>query len=223
MRPLRPSILALVISLAIAGTACGGTSGDAQRAVADASQTISDATAEGGAMAEAFAEAREKLRTENLPLGHRDGLPKAELSPQGDLLIEGNAVPLTEAQREAALAYRNEVLAVAEAGMVMGEKGADIAGDALALAARGLFGGDTSEAEKAIEAKGKAMEDDAQRLCDRIGGLEAAQERLAALVPEFKPYADAQRIDAECDFDHAGDGNDAPAAEVEPAADTVST
>lgn len=209
--------LAFALLLALAGTACTEVADGARQTAAEATQAAADATAkaasEGGVMSEAFAEAREKMQTQNLPLGAVDGLPKAELTPQGDLLVDGVAVPMTPVQRDAALAFRGEMLAIGEAGMVMGEKGAAIASDALALAATGLFGGDTREGEARIEAKGKAMEADAMKLCERVAGLEAAQTRLADLLPAFAPYAKAMNLEADCNR----------ADETPPAPPTVST
>lgn len=199
MNTLRRSTLVLALMLAVPIAGCSDDArSDANKAVDDAQAAVNEAAAEGGAMSQAFAEAREKLRTENLPLSAGDGVPKAELTPQGDLLINGVAVPVNAEQREAVLAFRSETLAVADAGMAMGEKGVEIAGDALALAAKGIFGGDTAEGEARIEAKGKAMETEALALCERVVALEAAQDRLASVLPAFKPYAKAIDVEADC-------------------------
>ena len=198
MNRSRLTTLTIALALALGSTACSEAANEARQTAAEATQTIADATAETGAVSEALAEARKELHDGNLPLSGGEGVPKAELTPQGDVLINGVALPMTAAQREAALAYRTEILAVADAGMVMGEKGAGIAGDALALAATGLFGGDTTAGEARIEAKGKAMEAEALALCRRVVGLESAQNRLAELLPEFKPYAGAMNIEGDC-------------------------
>lgn len=199
MNALSRTPLALVLIAALSGVACSEEArNDARQATAEAKATVDDAVAQTGVVSEALAEAREKMKTENLPLGSADGLPKAELTPQGDVLINGVAVPMTPAQREAALAYRTEILAVADAGMVMGEKGVAIAGDALALAATGIFGGDTTEGEARIEAKGKAMEAEGLAMCQRVASLEIAQNRLAELLPAFQPYAKAMNVKADC-------------------------
>ncbi|MGL6289611.1 MAG: hypothetical protein ACRC2H_02875 [Silanimonas sp.] len=202
MNRSRLTTLTIALALALGSTACSEAADEARQTASEATQGIandaSEAAAEGGVMAEAFAEAAEEMRTENLPLGSVEGLPKAELTPQGDLLIDGVAVPMNTAQREAALAYRGEVVAIGEAGMAMGQKGMDIAGDALALAAKSMLGGDTAENEARIEAKGKAMEVEGLALCERVESLAAAQSRLAELLPEFKPYAEAMNVEADC-------------------------
>lgn len=215
MTALRRSPLALVLLLSLVAAGC---TEEARQSAAEAKAAVAEATAEGGTIDRALDEAREKLNTENLSLGGVDGLPKAELTPQGDLLINGVAVPMTPAQREAALAYREQLLAVAESGMAMGKDGVAIAGDALALAAAGLLGADTTLREAGIEAKGKAMEAAALALCERVEGLDAAQSRFAELMPEFKPYVKAIDISADCNVAGTTDDAEVQAEEAAPEA-----
>jgi len=199
MRLSRLSPIALALTLALAGTACGEQARSTAQQIADeARQGVAEATAAGGEVDKALAEASRKLQEENLSL-QVDGVgPKAELTPQGDLLINGTAVPLSAEQRDAALAYRKEVLAVAEAGMAIGRQGAAIGGEAAALAIESIFGGKTEGAEARIEAEAKKIEAAALALCDQVEGLELAQERLTALVPEFAPYAKSINVDTDC-------------------------
>ena len=123
-------------------------------------------------------------------------------------------------------------LKLAEAGMDIGVQGADLgmkaAGDAIAS----IFRGDTDGVEKRIEAEAQRLEASALRLCDSLPALLAAQQALAAAVPEFAPYAtmDAGDID-DCRDDHTPsdppDGDTATAAinaaaEADAAADAAS-
>lgn len=199
MRLSRLSPLALALTLALAGTACGEQArSTAQQIAEETRQGVAEATAAGGEVDQALAEARRKLQEENLSLQMEEGGPKAELTPQGDLLINGTAVPFNAEQREAALTYRKEVLAVAEAGMAIGRQGAAIGGEAAALAIESIFGGNAERAEARIEAEAKKIEAAALALCDQVEGLEVAQERLTALVPEFAPYAKSINVDTDC-------------------------
>ncbi len=161
-------------------------------------------------------QAQQTLQAESLPLTGSDGAPRAELTAQGDLLIDGVAVPMSAAQRASALAYRAEVLAVAEIGMAMGKQGVAIAGDALALAAAGIFGGETQGIEARIEAKDKAMEAGARTLCERLNALAAAQKQLIAVLPEFKPYAKEIKVTADCAADDTTEGAETPTEAAEP-------
>jgi hypothetical protein len=199
MRVSRFSPLALALTLALAGTACGEQARSTAQQIADETrQGVAEATAAGGEVDKALAEASRKLHEENLSLQVEGVGPKAELTPQGDLLIDGTAVPFTDEQRDAALAYRKEVLAVADAGMAIGRQGAAIGGEAAALAIESIFGGNPDGAEARIEAEAKKIEAAALALCDQVEGLEAAQERLTALVPEFAPYAKSINVDTDC-------------------------
>ena len=168
----------------------------------------------------ALEEARKELATENISIGdgfnmningHKihhsdDGLPKAEITPQGDLLVEGKAVDVTPVQRQQLLAYRGQIIGIAEAGMAIGAKGADIAGEAMNGVVGLIFGG--KEAEKAfeqrMEAQGEKIKVEAVKLCAQLPGLLAGQQALAATLPEFKPYA---RMTQE-DIDDCGKGDE---------------
>ncbi|MDI1253254.1 DUF2884 family protein [Thermomonas sp.] len=169
----------------------------------------------------AINEARAELRTKNISIsdgfnininGHKihrsdANLPKAEITPQGDLLIEGKTVAVTPAQRQQLLAYRGQIIGVAEAGMAIGAKGADIAGEALGGVVGAIFGGKDGEKdfEQRMEAQGKRIEAEAMRLCTQMPALLASQQALSASIPEFKPYA---RMTQE-DIDDCGkDGKD---------------
>lgn len=164
-------------------------------------------TALGRQIDGAMRKARQELHTENINLNeglsigtqaHRrntGGVPKGEITPAGDFLIEGKAVPLDATQRALMLEYRGHVLAIADAGMALGVKGADLGMQAAGEAIRGIFTGNPEEIEKRIEAQAAGMEAEAARLCDRLPAMRATQERLAAALPAFKPYARMDQSD----------------------------
>lgn len=153
----------------------------------------------------AFDEARKELREKNLSLNSHieidiDGkharhatarLPKAEITPQGDLLIEDKPVPIDPAQRRQLLDYRQHVIALAEAGIAIGGKGVDIAGEALGGALGAAFGGQQArqDFERRMQAKSDQIEAEARALCGQLPPLLALQQSLAASLPAFKPYA----------------------------------
>ncbi len=153
----------------------------------------------------AINEARAELRTKNISIsdgidininGHKihrsdSDLPKAEITPQGDLLIEGKAATVTPAQRQQLLTYRGQIIGLAETGMAIGAKGADIAGEALGGVVGAIFGGKDHEKdfEQRMEAQGKKIEAEAMKLCTQLPALLATQQALSASMPEFKPYA----------------------------------
>ena len=160
---------------------------------------------------EALAHARKELREGNISLngdlaidvnGHRvrrpdAALPKAEITPQGDLLVDGKPVAIDAAQRRQLLDYRQHVIALAEAGMAIGGKGADIAGEAVSGALSAAFGGEQArqDFERRMQAKGAAIEAEARKLCVQLPPLLALQQSLASSLPAFKPYATMTQAD----------------------------
>lgn len=190
--------ISLLATLAAATACTGQDRAEIDRSLSDARKAVETATTEDGAVTQALAEARRKLHEENLKLDSGSSGPKVELTPQGELLIDGTAVPLDEAQREAALAYRAELLKVADAGMGLGQQGAAIAGQAATQVLGGLFTGKADEAAARIEAEAKRIEEAALALCKDLEGLEPAQARFAELVPEFRPYTKKINIKTDC-------------------------
>ncbi len=159
----------------------------------------------GRQVEKALAEARKELATKNISISdgislnvngrqiHRSGsdLPEAEITPEGDLLIEGKAVTVTPGQRQQVLAYRGQIIHVAEAGIAIGAKGADIAGEVVGGVVGAIFGGKDNEKafEQRMEAQGKKIEAEAMKLCTLLPALLASQQALSTSLPEFKPYA----------------------------------
>jgi hypothetical protein len=162
----------------------------------------------------ALRKAREELETSNIDIsrgvdiqtgedghhiaigaGHGDG--KAEITRAGDLLLAGKAANITPAQRALLLQYRQQIISVAEAGMAVGVKGADLAGQALSDTFSGLIHGNSEEAGKHLEAEGKKLEAEAHRICTFLPGLMQTQQQLAASLPDFKPYATMTQKDVE--------------------------
>jgi hypothetical protein len=163
----------------------------------------------------ALAEARRELHAGNLELGdglditlngaristgRKDGsLPKAEITPQGDLLVAGTAVDVTEAQRQQLLAYRMGLIGIAEAGIRIGGQGADLAGEALSGVAGAIFGGQQGGQafEQRMEAEAEKLRVQARQLCSLLPGVLEQQQVLAASLPAFQPYARMTQADVD--------------------------
>jgi len=191
--------LALAASIALAGCQSEVTDSAGERirlASADASRDIADKAAD------AAGEVREKMLAENISLdGDHDGesRPKAEITPDGDILIGGEALPLDDRQRSLALAYRAEVIEVAANGADIGVQAASVATQAVGEAIASLVSGESSDIGKKVEADSKRIEDAARQLCDRVPALMDAQRALVEAVPEMAPYA---RIRTHSDGEH---------------------
>ena len=162
-----------------------------------------------------LAKARRELETENLRIdnslqfgdsGRRQKtLPRAEITPQGDFLIEDKAVAIDVSQRRQLLAYRARVLEVAKYGIEIGQRSAEAALDAVGNGSFAglLFGAFTGSLERRIERTVKLQIEPAVRgLCRQLPGLRDSQQGLAASLPQFKPYATLEADDiADCERD----------------------
>ncbi|TXI30760.1 MAG: hypothetical protein E6Q64_04100 [Ottowia sp.] len=206
---IRTALLPLLLAglLPLAGLAAEPAKGPIQR---ELSAELAEARREVRAE---LASARAELETENLDVGNSlrlgkagnaagEALPKAEITPRGDFLIEGEAVAIDASQRKQLLAYRGHVIDIARAGIDIGERSAQIAIDAVD---RGLFslivGALTGSLEHKLEKTIKAtVEPGVLQICRSLPSLLDSQQRLAASLPQFRPYATLEADDvADCE------------------------
>ncbi len=170
-------------------SACGAQPGsNAPQANAPASGA-QPTTAIGRAMDKAIVEAREEINEGNITVSNGDSKPKAEITPQGDLLIDGKAVAVTPEQRALLKEHRQRVAEVALAGVAIGMQGADLATKAVGESLKGVFTGNTEDIEKRIEAEADKIRQSTLVLCDRLPAMRESQQKLAQALPAFAPYA----------------------------------
>jgi hypothetical protein len=152
----------------------------------------------------AMQEAKRDLATKNIELDHvhfgnddNDKRPKAEITPQGDLLIAGKKVDATPAQRTLLLDYRQQIVDIASAGMDIGTQGADLGMQAAKTAMLGAFSGKSDkQIEAALKPQTDKIEAAAHQLCQQhMPALLASQQKLAAAMPAFQPYATMEQKD----------------------------
>ncbi|TPG10225.1 hypothetical protein EAH75_05485 [Rhodanobacter glycinis] len=214
MKPITFSVLALVLLLPLA--ACGqskqadsqpGASDNMAQAIKDAGEKTSPSGI-SGEIHKAMQDAKQELATKNIEVNSvhindnhhndKDSRPKAEITPQGDLLIAGKKVAATPAQQTLLMDYRQQIVGIAETGMDIGAQGADLG---LNAAKEGVWGALTGKSDKDIEAAIKPQTDKieaaAARLCLRMPDLLSTQQKLAAAMPEFRPYATMQQKDVD--------------------------
>ena len=185
--------------------------GIAAEAMGEVAKGLGEASQEMEKAREEIATAREKLTRENISLNRNESqsLPKAEITPAGELLIEGKPVATTPEQKALVLAYRGELLGVVGDGMAIGMEGARVGIDAAASALKGVLAGQSGDEigqQVGEQAKAKIKPMVAQ-LCTRLPGLLGAQQALATALPEFKPYASMDQSDVDDCGDANGDGN----------------
>ena len=176
-------------------------------------------TAIGRSVEKAMDKARAKLATENISLtdfhvsGHHngitvtsdedpnDGRPKAEITPQGDLLIDGRKIEANAQQHALLLQYRKQIEAVAGAGMDIGVQGAELGVKAATEAIKGIFSGNPDDVEQRVEAEAEQIKLSARKLCDQLPAMLETQTALAAAMPEFRPYATMDQDDIDDCYD----------------------
>ena len=205
MSTIRTLSFALLVASLSLGTGCARDT----PAPADDESTPTTSDSEGSlsssiaaTVSEAMAEAREELAKENITISKDSTQPKAEITPQGDLLIEGTKVNVDAAQKALLLEHRQHIVAIAHAGMEIGAQGADLAGKAVTEALAGVFSGNADEIEKKVEAEARKIEASAKKLCGLLPAMLASQEKLKTAVPEFAPYARMTQSDVDdCDKD----------------------
>lgn len=225
--------------LCVLATGCDGARDARTDATTAGTDADSDADGKksfiGRHAARAIAEASSKLETENVRvdrthvnIGRRsyygadrstEKLPRAEITPGGEFLVEGEPVQTTAGQRQLLLDHRQHLLGLARSGMAIGVQGADIAGTALGGIGEVMFGGEEGRRayEARIEAEAAEIEREAHKLCQLLPPLYESQQALAAALPAFAPYATMTPDDVEDCGSDADDEAVADAADGIPA------
>ena len=174
--------------------ACGGTSSAPDKSVG---KSVAEATSGvGQTVKEAMDDARKDIGQGNIKIS-ADKQPRAEITPDGRLLIAGEEVAANDVQRRHLQEYRGHVVAVAMAGMDVGLAGAKLGANAAGEALKGIFSGDSEGVEKRINAEAAKIEAQAKRICDRLPAMLASQQALARELPAFKPYATMDQSDVD--------------------------
>lgn len=180
------AVPALLMALSL--TACDDRGSDSAKAVADSTRSI------GRSVQEATDKARREMSEGNFKLS-ASGLPRAEITPEGQLLIDSRDVEMTAGQRTQMLDYRRQLEAIALAGMDIGVAGANLGVKAAGEALKGVFSGNTDGIEAKVNAEADKLKAQANQLCGKLPSLLAAQQQLATSLPAFAPYATMDQSD----------------------------
>ena len=214
-KAITTALLALAFALPLA--ACGQsdqTDSGAGKDVSEAMKEVQKQTSPSVISAEiqkGIDQAKRELATQdisinNVHVGHghhddqddHDKLPKAVITPQGDLVIAGKTVSATPAQHTMLLDYRQQIIGIAQAGMDIGAQGASLGTQA---AKEAIWGALTGKSDKDIEERIKPQTEQikaaALKLCQRMPDLLSSQQKLSAAMPEFRPYANMTQKDVD--------------------------
>ena len=135
---------------------------------------------------------------ENADAKDSDNRPQAAITPQGDLVIAGKTIPASPEQHAMLVDYRQQIIGVAEAGMDIGASGAALGTQAAKEAIFGALSGKSGdEIEAHIKPQAEKIKSDALKLCARLPEMLATQQKLAAAMPEFRPYATMTQKDVD--------------------------
>ena len=210
---MRPLLVVGVLALAACQPADKNDTptGIAAKAMDEVANGLGEASKEMDKAREEIAAARDRLARENISLNRdeKQSLPKAEITPAGELLIEGKSIATTPEQKALVLAYRGQLLGVVGDGMAIGMEGARVGIDAAASALKGMLAGQNGdEIGKQVGEQAKAkLKPMVAQLCTRMPGLLSAQQALSAALPECAPYATMDQSDVDDCGDANGDGN----------------
>jgi hypothetical protein len=193
-RLLLPALLLCLPIAACTAPDSGKGKAPADQSAAAPATSALDTDGIGKTVQEATDKARREISQGNISIANGKR-PKAEISPQGDLLIDGKSVTVDAHQRALLLDYRKQVEALAGAGMEIGVAGANLGVKAAGEAIRGMFSGDTQGIEARVNEEAKKIEDQAQKLCGLLPAMMAKQQALAAALPAFRPYATMDQSD----------------------------
>ena len=161
------SSLAFVLLLPLAACSQSGSAptdtDNAASATKDANEQTSSVVS--AAIQKGMQKAKQELATKNIDVNsvhvsgnHHDddSRPKAEITPQGDLLIAGKKVSATPAQQVLLLDYRSQIVGIAENGMDIGTQGADLG---ISAARQAVWGALSGKSDKDIQAAIKPQTD----------------------------------------------------------------
>mgnify|MGYP006377677231 CR=1 FL=1 len=143
-------------------------------------------------------------KDQNRKAADRDSLPAAQITPKGDLLIDGKAIAVSAQQRKQLLDYRGQVIGLAKIGIDGGEKAAMAVFEATDVSLFSLIvGGMSGSLERRVEASVKQhVQPLVLNICRQLPQLLESQQQLAASVPQFQPYASLERDDIDdCERD----------------------
>ncbi len=123
------------------------------------------------------------------------GEPRADILRNGNLLIGGNPVALTPAQRILTLRYYLDAHTVAAAGAAVGKAGGGMGLKVIGSLFSALWHDNSAIVDHTTRSQQRRLEARLKDLCARMSALRAVQDRLAAAQSAFAPYAYLRRSD----------------------------
>lgn len=123
------------------------------------------------------------------------GQPEARIEVGGKLLVDGREVPVTDAQRAELVAYHGAAMQLRENAKQTGIAGAKVGVAAAGAVLEGLAKGDPDSIGPKVEAEAAKVKQAALKVCVDLAALRTAQDKLAADLEAFRPYATVEESD----------------------------
>ncbi|HET6555545.1 MAG TPA: hypothetical protein VFG49_18600 [Dyella sp.] len=199
--------LTLLLPLAACSSSDHGSNSDVAQAMKEAQKQTSPSLI-GAEIQKGIDQAKQELLTKDIDVtqihvgghsSHDSGTrAKAVITPEGQLVIAGHPVDATPEQHALLVDYRQQIIGIASAGMDIGASSANMG---LGMAREAIFGKLSGKSDQQIEADIKPQTDKieaaARQLCKRMPDLMTSQQKLAAALPAFQPYATMTQKDVD--------------------------
>jgi hypothetical protein len=116
----------------------------------------------------------------------------AVVTDDGQLRLDGKPITVNASQQALLRQYHAAVLQLRADGAAVGSAGVKVAGKAIGGAISGLLGGDPDQIEAGVEAEARRIEASVAILCDQLDEVHTTGKRVAAMLPQFEPYASVE-------------------------------
>ncbi|HXE65951.1 MAG TPA: DUF2884 family protein [Rhodanobacteraceae bacterium] len=126
---------------------------------------------------------------------HATGKPDAHVGKDGSLAIDGRTIGVTPAQRAMLQRYYGEARSMMQSGEAVGKQGAAMAEKGIGSAIASIFHGDSSKAQKNLEAQSNQIDSAVGKLCTDLKAMDDTQQTLGTEIPAFAPYASGSHGD----------------------------
>ncbi len=123
------------------------------------------------------------------------GKPDAEILRDGDLVIDGDPVALTAAQRALTVRYYLDAHTLAASGEAVGKAGGWLALKVVGSLFSALWHDNSAIVDRTAHSQQMRLKAHLKDLCARMSEVRTVQDRLAAAQPAFAPYAYLRRSD----------------------------
>lgn len=128
------------------------------------------------------------MRKDDVAL-HVPGAPEALIDATGDLSINRQPTTVNAVQRAWLQDYYRNVLAINEHELAADMADAAATKHAIKSVVQDIASGNSGNIDKTTQAKSPQVAETTLKTCHDLAGIKAAQDKLAAQLAAFKPYA----------------------------------